>query len=42
MRERLGDSDVVFEEHDLHINDEAFADLLAERVLADLKATIPV
>ena len=28
----------MFEEHDLHINDDAFADLLAERVLSDLKA----
>ena len=38
LRERLRDCDVVFEEHDLHINDDAFADLLAERVLSDLKA----
>ncbi len=42
VREQLRDSDVVFEEHDLHINDAAFADLLAERVLSELKATITV
>jgi uncharacterized protein (UPF0261 family) len=37
VRGQLRDSDVAFEEHDLHINDDAFADLLAERVLSDLK-----
>ena len=37
LRTQLEDSRVRVEEHDLHINDEAFADRLAEHVLAALE-----
>ena len=33
----LAGTSVRFEEHDLHINDGAFADLLADRVLSELE-----
>ena len=40
LRAEIAGTDVSFEEHDLHINDAAFADLLAARVLAELVTAV--
>jgi uncharacterized protein (UPF0261 family) len=37
LRAEVDGTNVRFEEHDMHINDDAFADLLADRVLSELK-----
>jgi len=41
LRAQVAGTHVRVEEHDLHINDAAFADLLAERVLAALHSYAP-
>lgn len=38
VRDELAGTSVHYEEHDLHINDDAFADRLAQRVLEQLEA----